>query len=111
VLLIGDNPRFIVTSIENISPKMAYQELYCARGNDERYIKELKNDLACDRTSNSSFLANSSESTPRHPVRRQKRPSGRSGGVGCLPITRAKTPLSPPSNKLQLIASRFNLLL
>ncbi len=58
VMDAGDNPRFIVTSIENISPKMAYQELYCARGNDERYIKELKNDLACDRTSNSSFLAN-----------------------------------------------------
>jgi len=58
VMDAGDNPRLIVTSIENISPKVAYQELYCARGNDERYIKELKNDLACDRTSNSSFLAN-----------------------------------------------------
>jgi len=58
VMDAGDNPRLIVTSIENISPKAAYQELYCARGNDERYIKELKNDLACDRTSNSGFLAN-----------------------------------------------------
>lgn len=58
VMDVGDNPRFIVTSMENISPEIAYQELYCDRGNDERYIKELKNDLACDRTSNSSFLAN-----------------------------------------------------
>jgi len=58
VMDAGDNPRFIVTSMEHISPEMAYEELYCDRGNDERYIKELKNDLACDRTSNSSFLAN-----------------------------------------------------
>jgi len=58
VMEAGDNPRFIVTSIAELSPETAYQKLYCDRGNDERYIKELKNDLACDRTSNSSFLAN-----------------------------------------------------
>ena len=54
----GSNPRFIVTSIKDLSPETAYKKLYCDRGNDERYIKELKSDLACDRTSNSSFLAN-----------------------------------------------------
>jgi len=58
VMDAGDNPRFIVTSIKDLSPETAYKKLYCDRGNDERYIKELKCDLACDRTSNSSFLAN-----------------------------------------------------
>jgi len=58
VIDAGDNPRFIVTSINDLSPETAYKKLYCDRGNDERYIKELKRDLACDRTSNSSFLAN-----------------------------------------------------
>ncbi len=59
VMDAGENPRFIVTSIKELSPENAYKKLYCDRGNDERYIKELKCDLACDRTSNSSFLANS----------------------------------------------------
>jgi len=58
VMDAGSNPRFIVTSIKDLSPETAYKKLYCDRGNDERYIKELKSDLACDRTSNSSFLAN-----------------------------------------------------
>jgi len=58
VMALGDNPRFIVTSLDLPSPKVAYTQLYCSRGNAERYIKELKNDLACDRTSDSSFLAN-----------------------------------------------------
>jgi len=58
VMDLGDNPRFIVTSLDLPSPKVAYTQLYCSRGNAERYIKELKNDLACDRTSDSSFLAN-----------------------------------------------------
>jgi len=58
VMDAGSNPRFIVTSIKDLSPETAYKKLYCDRGNDERYIKELKCDLACDRTSNSSFLAN-----------------------------------------------------
>ena len=58
VMALGDNPRFIVTSLDLPSPKVAYTELYCSRGNAERYIKELKRDMACDRTSDSSFLAN-----------------------------------------------------
>lgn len=58
VMALGDNPRFIVTSLDLPDPKIAYTELYCSRGNAERYIKELKNDLVCDRTSDSSFLAN-----------------------------------------------------
>jgi len=58
VMATGDNPRFIVTSLNLPSPKIAYTQLYCARGNDELRIKELKRGLACDRTSDSSFLAN-----------------------------------------------------
>lgn len=55
---LGDNPRFIVTSLNLPSPEVAYSELYCARGNAELYIKELKCDLASDRTSCCRFLAN-----------------------------------------------------
>ncbi|MDQ6958434.1 MAG: IS1380 family transposase [Mariprofundaceae bacterium] len=58
VMDLGDNPRFIVTSLVLPSPEIAYTELYCSRGNAELYIKELKRDLSCDRTSDSSFLAN-----------------------------------------------------
>jgi len=58
VMDMGDNPRFIVTSLELPSPEIAYTQLYCARGNDELCIKELKRGLACDRTSDSTFLAN-----------------------------------------------------
>src|SRR5699024_2839542 len=32
--------------------------LYCARGQDENYIKQLKNDLAADRMSAHGFLSN-----------------------------------------------------
>jgi len=55
---LGDNPRFIVTSLDLPDAEIAYTELYCSRGNAERYIKELKRDLSCDRTSDSTFLAN-----------------------------------------------------
>lgn len=37
---------------------MLYEEIYCARGQAENYIKYLKDDLAADRTSCTSFLAN-----------------------------------------------------
>lgn len=59
VMDLGDNPRFIVTSLVLPTPETAYTQLYCARGNGERSIKELKCDLACDRTSDTTFLANS----------------------------------------------------
>lgn len=54
----GDNPRFIVTSITQATPEILYRNFYCARGQDENFIKQLKNDLACDRTSDHGFLAN-----------------------------------------------------
>ena len=51
VMALGDNPRFVVTSLEEPAPAMLYTELYCARGQDENFIKMMKNDLASDRTS------------------------------------------------------------
>jgi hypothetical protein len=54
----GDNPRFVVTSLDLPNPESIYRDLYAARGQDENYIKVMKNDLASDRTSCSGFLAN-----------------------------------------------------
>ena len=58
VMSLGDNPRFVVTSLDQPTPELLYRELYCARGQDENFIKMIKNDLASDRTSDQDFLAN-----------------------------------------------------
>jgi hypothetical protein len=58
VMAAGDNPRFVVTSLENPPPQQVYEELYCARGNCENAIKAVKGDLHSDRTSATTFLAN-----------------------------------------------------
>jgi hypothetical protein len=58
VMSLADNPRFVVTSLDLPSPEILYKDLYCARGQDENYIKMIKNDLASDRTSDHRFLAN-----------------------------------------------------
>lgn len=58
VMDLGDNPRFVVTSLTEALPEVLYRDLYCARGQDENFIKAIKNDLASDRTSDHSFLAN-----------------------------------------------------
>jgi hypothetical protein len=58
VMALGDNPRFVVTSLDLPTPESLYRDLYCARGQDENWIKMLKNDLASDRTSDRGFLAN-----------------------------------------------------
>lgn len=58
VMALGDNPRFVVTSMNLPDPHTIYTELYCARGNAENFIKYLKCDLAADRTSCTTFLAN-----------------------------------------------------
>ena len=52
-----DNPRFIITNIRGW-PKRLYETIYCARGDVENRIKELKDGLSIDRTSCSDFLAN-----------------------------------------------------
>lgn len=53
-----DNERFVVTSLRGPSARTLYQQDYCARGQAENLIKQLKCDLKSDRTSASSFLAN-----------------------------------------------------
>jgi len=58
VMELGDNPRFVVTSLDLPTPEHLYQDLYCARGQDENWIKMIKHDLASDRTSDHRFLAN-----------------------------------------------------
>jgi hypothetical protein len=58
VMAAGDNPRFVVTSLEAPTPQHVYEDLYCARGNCENDIKAMKNDLHSDRTSATTFLAN-----------------------------------------------------
>lgn len=58
VMGVGENPRFVVTSLTAPDPRRVYEELYCARGQSENWIKHLKSDLASDRTSCTTFLAN-----------------------------------------------------
>jgi len=59
VMAAGDNPRFVVTSLAAPPPQRLYEDLYCARGNGEKDIKAVKCDLHSDRTSATTFLANS----------------------------------------------------
>ncbi len=58
VMALGENTRFIVTSLPGLDAQMLYEDIYCARGQAENYIKHLKNNLAADRTSCTRFLAN-----------------------------------------------------
>jgi hypothetical protein len=58
VMAAGDNPRFVVTSLEAPPPPQGYEDLYCARGNCENDIKAVKCALHSDRTSATTFLAN-----------------------------------------------------
>src|SRR6266851_351426 len=57
VMPAGDNPRFVVTSLQAPSPPMLSEDLYCARGNGENDIKAVKCDLHRARTSATTFLA------------------------------------------------------
>ena len=58
VTALGENPRFVVTSMRAPEPRTVYADLYCARGQAENFIKQVKGDLAADRTSCTTFLAN-----------------------------------------------------
>ena len=51
-----DNPRFVVTNLRQ-TPRFIYEKVYCARGDVENRIKELKA-LQIDRTSCQVFSAN-----------------------------------------------------
>ena len=52
-----DNPRFVVTNLKT-TPQHVYETVYCARGDAENRLKELKLGLEIDRTSCTSFRAN-----------------------------------------------------
>ena len=54
---LGANPRFVLTNLGDFPADMLYSA-YCERGNCENRIKDLKNALAADRLSCSSFRAN-----------------------------------------------------
>lgn len=53
-----DNQRYVVSSLRGLSPRALYQQDYCASGQAENLIKQVKVDLKSDRTSVSGFLAN-----------------------------------------------------
>ena len=52
-----DNQRYVVTNMRGCAQHI-YEDIYCRRGDFENRLKELKTDLAMDRMSCSSFLAN-----------------------------------------------------
>jgi len=54
----GTDTRFIVTSLNGLSGRTIYQDIYCARGQAENHIKAWKTHLAADRTSCSRATAN-----------------------------------------------------
>lgn len=55
---LGLDIRFVVTNLDHGSAKWLYETLYCARGQAENLIKLHKAQLASDRTSCRSALAN-----------------------------------------------------
>jgi hypothetical protein len=54
----GENIRFIVSDMHRAKATVLYKEIYCARGEDELYIKDHKLYLKSDRTSCHRFEAN-----------------------------------------------------
>ena len=58
VSTMGENLRFVVTSLESSLPSFIYETVYCGRGQMENFIKEHKIALKSGRTSCHSFIAN-----------------------------------------------------
>ena len=54
---LGDNPRYLITTLREFEPEMIYRA-YCERGRCELWIKDFKNALSADRLSCSRFAAN-----------------------------------------------------
>jgi hypothetical protein len=54
----GENPRFVVTTLDEFSAGLIYDVAYCARGQSENFIKDFKNALHADRLSCHRFVAN-----------------------------------------------------
>jgi hypothetical protein len=55
---LGLDIRFVVTNLDHGSPEWLYENVYCARGQAENLIKLHKTQLASDRTSCRSAIAN-----------------------------------------------------
>jgi hypothetical protein len=57
---LGDkpNPRFDVTTLDHVSPRLLYENGYCGRGDAENRIKDFKRALAGDRLSCTTYVAN-----------------------------------------------------
>ena len=58
VSALGDNIRFVVTSLESSRPSFIYETAYCGRGRMENFIKDHKIALKSGRTSCHRFTAN-----------------------------------------------------
>jgi len=58
VSAMGDNVRFVVTSLESSRPSFIYETVYCGRGQMENFIKDHKIALKSGRTSCHRFTAN-----------------------------------------------------
>jgi hypothetical protein len=58
VSTMGENLRFVVTSLESSQPSFIYETVYSGRGQMENFIKEHKIALKSGRTSCHSFIAN-----------------------------------------------------
>ena len=58
VMVAGDTPRCVVTSLGAPTPQRVDEEIYCARGHGENSIQAVTCDLHSDRTSATTFLAN-----------------------------------------------------
>jgi len=58
VSAMGENLRFVVTSLESSLTSFLYETIYCGRGQMENFIKEHKIALKSGRTSCHSFIAN-----------------------------------------------------
>jgi hypothetical protein len=58
VSALGDNIRFVVTSLESSRPSFIYETAYCDRGRMENFIKDHKIALKSGRTSCHRFTAN-----------------------------------------------------
>ena len=54
----GENPRFLVTSLDQFPPDLIYDQVFCPRGQSENFIKDFKNAVGADRLSCHRFVAN-----------------------------------------------------
>jgi hypothetical protein len=83
----GLDTRYVVTNIAHCAPQWLYENLYCPRGQAENLIKRHKSQLASDRTSCRSPLANQMRLTlhrrllaDAHAARRIPRPQALASG-------------------------------